>query len=1077
MSDYLFRGNLAKLDRDVYELTQLEAERQARKLILIPSESTAPLAVREALSSAFQNIYAEGYPDEESRWMTEEEILDYPARLAHYRRNGDPRYYKGVEYADVVEALARRRAAEAFAANRYTADQIYVNVQALSGAPANNAVYQALLNIGDTVMGLNLLHGGHLSHGSSVNRSGKYYKAVHYTVDENEKLDYNKIRAQALEAKPKLIIAGYSSYSWIPDWKKFREIADEVGAYFLADISHIGGLVAAGVVPSPIGHAHVVMSTTHKSLDGPRGAVLLTTDAAIAKKIDKAVFPGEQGGPHVNVFAGLALTFKFAQTRQFKKLQAQTVKNAQAMADQFKKRGLRVPFGGTDSHLVNVDVTTIKSPEGIPLTGDQAARILDIVGIVVNRNTIPGDKNSLDPSGIRLGTAWITQRGFNEKTTHELTDIMADVLLAAAPHAVDTPHKGKQRRAKVDFNVLNDAKLRVRKLAEKAGIDFKYKKSGYPHFYYIDDKVKVSRIGNPTYAVFELSGSRVRQVLDYAASSDLSALKKRQSQPTTIATAKGVVKGALVNVDDQTYQLLIPVNKASLVATWLRDLSDGYTSFKLDGEKDFSAKRMPGPFVMSQVRKAAKARPSPQPSPAGRGGSVSEDKPYFIGISSEVHKEALPSFEWNPAPALPEGGGSEILKRTALYDVHKSSGGRMVPFAGWEMPVVYTSIYEEHLATRQAAGLFDVSHMGVYDVRGADAASFLDSVCGNDCGGLEPSESLYTHFLTPDADVIDDTLVYRRGWDNYLVVVNASNDDKVRTWLESVRDGKVCIDNARPWARTYGYNAEIRNLRDPKSGSAMRVDIALQGPKSRDTLLAMGVDDQTRGKVIGLKRTQLCDAVIGGFDLIVSRTGYTGEKMAFELFVHPERAVDFWNAVLKAGEAFGVKPIGLGARDSLRTEAGLPLYGHEMGEGSGKGGLDTSREQRRDYSTTGLFNGRDLGVAEGGFGSYMKTYKPWFIGRDAYVAREQERKGVVVRFRFDDQRVRMAHNGDPVVNSNGERIGFVTSCAIDSERFLTGQAYLENGYTKVDTPIGIHQGGLMDRPATAAKVVSRFAKL
>src|ERR687892_1204178 len=388
MADYLFRGNLAKLDRDVYELTQLEAERQARKLILIPSESTAPMAVREALSSAFQNIYAEGYPEEETRWMSEEEILDYPARLGDYRRNSDPRYYKGVEYADAVEALARRRAAEAFAANGYTADQIYVNVQALSGAPANNAVYQALVNIGDTIMGLNLLHGGHLSHGSTVNRSGKYYKAVHYTVDENEKLNYDKIRAQALETKPKLIIAGYSSYSWIPDWKKFRDIADEVGAYFLADISHIGGLVAAGVVPSPIGIAHVVMSTTHKSLDGPRGAVLLTTDAAIAKKIDRAVFPGEQGGPHVNVFAGLAVAFKLAQTKQFKKLQAQTVKNAQAMADQFKQRGLRVPFGGTNSHLLNIDVTTIIGEDGTSLSGDQAARILDIVGIVVNRNTI-----------------------------------------------------------------------------------------------------------------------------------------------------------------------------------------------------------------------------------------------------------------------------------------------------------------------------------------------------------------------------------------------------------------------------------------------------------------------------------------------------------------------------------------------------------------------------------------------------------------------------------------------------------------------------------------------------------------
>lgn len=455
---------------------------------------------------------------------------------------------------------------------------------------------------------------------------------------------------------------------------------------------------------------------------------------------------------------------------------------------------------------------------------------------------------------------------------------------------------------------------------------------------------------------------------------------------------------------------------------------------------------MPGPFVVEQVKRAKGKKAWP-----GTGSAVSEDKPYFIGIGSEVQKEPLPSFEWNDT----EGE----LKRTALYDVHKSMGGRMVPFAGWEMPVQYTGIFEEHLATRNAAGLFDVAHMGVYEVRGADAASFLDAVCANDCGGLQPGESLYSHFLTPDADVIDDTLVYRRAPDKFLVVVNASNDDKDRTWFECVRDGKVRIDNARPWARTYGYEAEIRNLRDPKAGADMRVDIALQGPKSRDILLAQGVDTETRNRIMKLKRTELCDAKIGAFDLIVSRTGYTGEKMAFELFVHPERAADFWNALLKAGEPFGVKPVGLGARDSLRTEAGLPLYGHEMGLGSGK------------------FGERDLGVAEGGFGSYVKPYKPWFIGRDAYVAREQLRKGTVIRFRFDDQRVRMAHPGDPVVSANGERIGWVTSCAIDGERFLTGQAYLQNGHTREGTPIGIHQGGVMDRPATAATVVSRFPKL
>jgi glycine hydroxymethyltransferase len=445
----------------------------------------------------------------------------------------------------------------------------------------------------------------------------------------------------------------------------------------------------------------------------------------------------------------------------------------------------------------------------------------------------------------------------------------------------------------------------------------------------------------------------------------------------------------------------------------------------------------------------AKKKPGAKAASALKKG---QPKPWHIGVGSADKKEALPSFRWVEPPV----GEARFTK---LHAAHKAMGAKMVPFAGWDMPVWYTSVVEEHLATRTAAGLFDVSHMGVYEVKGADAASFLDTLCANDVGGLLPGESLYSQFLTPDADVIDDTLVYRRGWDKFLVVVNASNDDKDRTWFESVRDGKVKIDNARPWARTFGYEAVIRNLRDPKTGRDMRLDIALQGPKSREVLLAMGVDDATRRRILKLKRTELCDGVVGGFDLIVSRTGYTGEKMAFELFVHPERAADFWTAVLKAGEAFGVKAIGLGARDSLRTEAGLPLYGHEMGLGSGK------------------FGEHDLGVAEGGFGSYVKPYKPYFIGRAAYLAREQQRKGVVVRFRFDDQRVRMAHNGDPVMNLAGQRIGWVTSCAVDAERFLTGQAYVELKYALEGTAIGIHQGVVMDRPATAAKVISRFPKL
>ncbi|MEA4909712.1 MAG: glycine cleavage system aminomethyltransferase GcvT [Anaerolineaceae bacterium] len=1042
MSDYIFRGSLANLDPDVYELTQLEAERQYRKLILIPSESAAPLAVREALGSAFQNIYAEGYPDEDTRFLTESQILDFPRQLATYRRYSDPRYYKGVEYADVIEELARRRCAEAFAANAVAPEQIYVNVQPLSGAPANNAVYQALINPGDTILGMNLLHGGHLSHGSSVNRSGKLYNVVHYNVDPvTEQINYDAVEALAKEHKPKIIIAGYSSYPWVPDWARFRAIADQVGAIVLADVSHIAGLIAAGSVPSPVGHAQVITFTTHKTLCGPRGACIITTDAAMGRKLDRAVFPGEQGGPHVHVFAALALTFKLARSQQFRQLQDQILSNAKALTTRLQERGLRIPFGGTNTHLANLDCKTIKGAGGAVLSGDMAARILDIAGIVLNRNTIPGDKTALYASGIRFGTPWMTQRGLKESDMVKVADIMADVLTAAKPYQVES-RQGPSLRAKIDFEVLEAAKMRSRDLALQAGIDFEATQHGYPHFYYLDDKPR----SPGEWVALDIQGETVRQFLTYTLSSDVEALQAGESQNTSLTTPKGKVEGVLTSIGETLFRLSVPTPQATLAAAWLRDLSDGYVAFDQD-----LTRRMPGPIVVLE----SDAGPVTQAS----GPAVDQYKPFYIGIDGKAGT-ALPAFTWD------EEESSE-LRRTSLYEVHKQMGAKMVPFAGWEMPVWYTSVVEEHLATRQAAGLFDVSHMGVYQAEGPDAPLFLDSVCGNDISGLAVGSSVYTHFLDADANVLDDTLVYRRSQDKYLVVVNASNDDKDWAWLNAVRQGQVCIDRQRPWARAMGKAVVLRNLRDPQAGDDMRVDIALQGPKSRDILLALGCDADTRKRITRLKRTELCEAVVGGYDLVVSRTGYTGEKMAFELFVHPHKVADFWKALLAAGEPMGLKACGLGARDSLRTEAGLPLYGHEMG---------------------GELN---LGVDDAGFGSYVKVYKPWFIGRSAYIEHEQARSSVVVRFRFSEKGVRMAHNGDPVIDAKGRVAGVVTSCAVDKEGFLTGQAYLENKAAVEGNTLFVYQGA----PKTASKapaelktgdkvnlptviqVVSRFPKL
>jgi glycine hydroxymethyltransferase len=1040
MSDFLFRGSIADLDPELDELIQLEAERQFRKIILIPSESSAPQAVREALGSVFQNLYAEGYPDEETRWMSEAEILDYPARLAHYRRYSDPRYYKGVEYADVAEALARRRCAEAFATEMMPAGELFVNVQALSGAPANNAVYSALIAPGDTILGMDLLHGGHLTHGSPVNRSGKLYNAVHYTVDpQSEQLDYDAIQALATEHQPKIIIAGYSSYPWAVDWARFKAIAKSVGAYLLADIAHVAGLVVAGAYPTPVGYADVITFTTHKSLCGPRGACIITREAALSRKIDRGVFPGEQGGPHLHAMVGMAVAFKLARSEAFRQYQQQVVKNCAAFTDHLRERGFRIPFGGTDTHLMNLDCHSVKGPDGTPLSGDQAARILDLAGIVVNRNTIPGDVSAANPAGIRMGTPWVTQRGFKEAEMVRLAEVIADLLQSAKPYSLGG-RKGELQRAKVDFKVLEAAKLRVRVMAEGAGIDYEPQRSRYPHFAYIDDSYGDGQLA------FEMEGTDIREFINYAFSSDAEDLAKGQAQPSSLWTDMGIVEGSLICKGVDQFQFLVPADQAGLTAAWLRALSDGFTAFDAD-----PLRKLPGPLVISEAE--------PVDALFQPGERVDSRKAYYVGVqASDDSAPALPEFKWNE--------GEEELRRTPIYDTHLKLGAKVIPFAGWEMPVWYSSVMEEHLAVRQAAGLFDVAHMGVYQAEGPDAVSFLNSVVGNDVAALGVGESLYTHFLTPQAEVIDDLLVYRRGSEKFLVVVNASNDDKDWAWLNAVKNGQVLVDTDRPWARAFGRDVILRNLRDPREGKDMRVDVALQGPRSRDILLALGVDAATERRIKALKRTELCDAMVGGFDLVVSRTGYTGERMAFELFVHPDRADELFNVLLKVGGPFGLKPCGLGARDSLRTEAGLPLYGHEMG------------------------GERSLGVGEGGFGTYVKTYKPWFIGRKAFLAREKARKSEVMRFRFTEKGVRMAHSLDPVVDKRGRVIGWVTSCAVDSEGYLTGQAFIDQKSAGEGTPLYIYQSAAKDAgkaPAelkpgdrsvlpTLALVVSRFRK-
>ncbi len=379
-----------KSDPEVYASIIRELERQRSRIELIASENFVSIPVMEAMGSHLTNKYAEGYPGK--------------------------RYYGGCEFVDEVENLARERLKDIFGAD-------HANVQPHSGANANLAVYFAVLKPGDTVMGMDLSHGGHLTHGSPVNLSGKYYNFVSYGVDpETERIDYQRVDEIARECRPKLLVAGASAYPRIIDFERLAETAKRVGALFMVDMAHIAGLVAAGLHPSPVPYADFVTTTTHKTLRGPRGGAILCK-AEFAKEIDKAIFPGTQGGPLMHVIAAKAISFKEALAPEFKEYQKQIVKNAAKLAEELVKRGFRLVSGGTDNHLMLVDLRN----KG--LNGKQAENLLDEIGITVNKNTIPYDTESpLVTSGIRLGTPAVTTRGMKEETMVEIAEVIALIL-------------------------------------------------------------------------------------------------------------------------------------------------------------------------------------------------------------------------------------------------------------------------------------------------------------------------------------------------------------------------------------------------------------------------------------------------------------------------------------------------------------------------------------------------------------------------------------------------------------------------------------------------------------------------
>ena len=668
---------------------------------------------------------------------------------------------------------------------------------------------------------------------------------------------------------------------------------------------------------------------------------------------------------------------------------------------------------GTDSHMLVLDLTTLRGDDDTAVSGDVAARILDLAGIVCNRQTIPGDTNALNPSGIRLGTPWLTQRGCNESDTLQIADIIADLLLAIKPFSY-TSRRGLQARGKIDFDVLQNARLSVRDIAERLGTDSDAPLPGYPHFAYSDDDY------SPGWHTFEVSGVDAQTFLQLALTADVMTLADGQTIATNILEPDGRIMShaSISRHDARTWRLHVSGQPAR-VAAWLRALSDGFVIFD---PQDIYAK-LPGPVIVRYIGEAEKQ------FRLDDAQNVTSHKTTFIGYtgytgySSQAGDDARPPerFVWKQLTATDEP------LQTPLHAIHLKLKATMGDFAGYDMPLWYDRLRNEHLAVRQHAGIFDVTHMGVFDLRGPGALSFLDAATTSDVTTLRVGQSQYTFLLDLKGIPHDDLLIYRLGDEHYMLVVNASNNDKDWAWLQALKQGTVLIDPDSPSRCITTQPFELRDLSAESSGSDRRVDIALQGPDSTDLLLQLGASDDTVDTVRRLPWGGVAHVTLGDYDLIVSRTGYTGERTAYEVFPHPDRAADLFAELIELGAV----PCGLASRDSLRVEAGLPLYGHEL---AGPLKLDPK---------------------DAGMGQYVKLYKPFFVGKGGFVDRMQRRRETIVRFQLDGRGNRPPHQGDPVVDTRGTVVGIVTSRTMNPEGAQIGMALLRDDTYGRDSQLSV----------------------
>lgn len=1113
--DFTWDVSLSELDPFADLLVSFEEERQARKIILIASESIAPRPVREALASVFTNVYAEGYPAVKMCRSEEKLLRDFNEQIVYERRYGDRRYYKGCEYADFVESLAQRRAAEVFATESVRPEDIFVNVQPLSGAAANNAVYEGFVKPGETVMGMALSHGGHLTHGSEANRSGKRYRIVPYEVDPRTgRLDYDQIKRLALECQPRMIIAGYSAYPWSIDWAKFAEIRDAVpGCILMGDIAHPAGLIAAGLFPSPVGYADVITFTTHKTLCGPRGACILTTDPEKAHRVNVAVFPGEQGGPHINQIAAKAVCFAIAGTPRFKELQRRIVENAQAMCDTFRELGARIAYGGTDSHMFLLDLSCVNTGTGYPLRGEIASRILDACGITLNKNTIAGEKNPLDPAAIRLGTTWVTQRGMGVQEMKKIAELIWRVLTnikTVAYHGART----EAVRGKIDHRVMEEVQSSVAKLTEgrpprpRAVVSLRgepversplatvhAKATGHsspPHYGNFAAELESARTKA---ALFDLSetpqmlvrGERAQIFLQEALTADIFSLENSQSSPALLLGPDGeTIDLVLVHrIDPKRYLVFSAGLSGADTPRWLAYLSDGYVVF----DRSDPFRKIDGPVAVEDIRGSGKvallltgneAPALVRPPLTEKVQAYQASLPLPSGATAPIVFLLLRSEDavqvWNELARTATASGTavrhalmgealkckdKLLSPSKPYFVGQRTSGpkpAKKEFRFEELPsgTQKTVLYEEHLRTAGPGRMttFAGWSLPLYYVSIGHEHSATRRTAAlfdvSHMGILEVSGQGAPRFL----DLVTSNFVYglKVGQAHYTYLLDPDGipiDDMIVYRIEPER--YILVVNAV---------------------NAKKVEAWLRAVASREVLIdrdnpALAVDATAR--ILDLK-----SPASGEHQLVdMALQGPRSRRILEQLCTPPDVKCLRQLGKFRLGKFLldGVPAI-VSRTGYTGEEHGYEIFVHpdaalkiwrrilEVGRPfgvapAGLGARDAARmEAGLPLHGHEIAGPHKIFPVEAGYGQFVKLHKPYFIGRTASVQKNLRREMTVVRFQLRERNVRAIRHNDPVVSLNGECIGYVTSAAQVSG-FQLGMAYILSGCAVEGERIGV----------------------